>query len=352
MIDLTKFKPDLIDNFDKKVTENSAEAAADIAVANGIENYMIFFKKDGARLQLLKQQVLGRSLKLPQSKLIIDRFQPLTDLCAQLNITADGEFYSHEMKFNEIMRFWKCEDVTIDKEVVKWTKAKAKGSDLFPGRSVEWLTTFHEDLKFWLFDGLILDRPDMVRFEDRIFEIMRRISQADEDLKRFITFPQIHHVKNRQELMDLYEYALELGYEGLVLVHKDHQYKFGRNSNNVGTILKMKDDSIEYDGVILDVLEGDMVKDDVERTTNELGRSVTSKKKADRIPSGLAKGFLVQYEEVGTFPVGLSGFDNEAKRELLQNKEKYIGRHFRYKGMPPVKDFPRSVYFESWRDTK
>jgi hypothetical protein len=109
---------------------------------------------------------------------------------------------------------------------------------------------------------------------------------------------------------------------------------------------------LEYDGVVIDILQATSIKDGVERTTNELGRSVTSKKKDDREASGLAKGFVVEYEGLGTFTVGLKGFSNEAKRKLLKNKSQYIGRHLKYKAMAPVLNFPRHAYFDCWRDSK
>ena len=108
----------------------------------------------------------------------------------------------------------------------------------------------------------------------------------------------------------------------------------------------------EYDGVILYVEEATEVKEGVEKTINELGRSVTSKKKDDRKPSGLAKGFRIEFEGLGTFPVGLRGFDNIAKKFIWDNKEDYVGRHFKYTAMKPVKDFPRHAYFDTWRDEK
>ena len=113
----------------------------------------------------------------------------------------------------------------------------------------------------------------------------------------------------------------------------------------------MKDDANEYDGVIVDILEGTQIKEGVERSINELGRSTTSKKKDDRESSGMAKGFLIHYEGK-EFTVGLKGFDNEAKKEMLQNKDKYVGRHFKYSAMAPVKDLPRHAYFKCWRDEK
>lgn len=95
----------------------------------------------------------------------------------------------------------------------------------------------------------------------------------------------------------------------------------------------------------------------VETTLDNFGFSETSKKKDDRELSGLAKGFLVSFTKedgtnVGEFIVGLNGFDNSQKRELLENKEQYIGRHFKYTGMKPVLSFPRHAFFKEWRDEK
>ena len=352
MFELKKFKPNLIPNNPK---DDSFDLTTTILMNGGIHKYNVFHKKDGCRLHLgLDQSILTRSLKEPKSRLVINRFEKLNKLCLELKIAVDGEFYMHGLKFNEIFRFFSNADVTRDEVIVKYEKLKRKDVCKFDkeynGRSIKHLTTFHKELKFWLFDGIILDRPDLIRFEDRMNEIVLRLSKCDlRDM--YITLPTEIEINTIESLSTIYEEALRSEWEGLVLTHKDHEYKYGRNSLKQGTLLKMKDDKLEYDGIILDVVEGTEIKEGVERSTNELGRSVTSKKKEDRILSGLAKGFVVKFNG-GTFPVGLNGFDNEAKKELLQNKHKYIGRHFKYTGMCPVKDFPRHAYFDCWRDEK
>jgi len=104
----------------------------------------------------------------------------------------------------------------------------------------------------------------------------------------------------------------------------------------------MKNDGLEYDGVIIDVVEATSVKEGVEKTTNELGRSVTSKKKDDREASGIAKGFVTAFlndagEHVGDFTVSLKGFDNKTRKEMFLYKEDLIGKHFKYTAMKAVK---------------
>lgn len=351
-----KFKPNLIENAPKDGSFTKEMREALISKHGGIEKYIILRKKDGCRMEFgAGLSILTRSLKPVRSALVNLRFNRFQQVCISLNILVEGEFYAHGMKFNEIFRFFSKSDVTKPEYTTELTKMLTKNpkafEDKYRGRDIEFLTTFHKDLEFWMFDGIVLDRPDLIGYQERMKEITSRL-QAYDLAEMCVVEPEILPIKSFEELYEKYDLALASGWEGLVLTHEKHPYKYGRSTLKSGTLLKLKDDTLEYDGVVLDVPESTVVKEGVEKTINELGRSVTSKKKGDRVPSGLAKGFTVQFKDVGTFPVGLSGFDNEAKKELLENKEKYIGRHFRYTGMLPVKDFPRHAYFESWRDEK
>jgi len=355
---LKNFRPNLIPNNPK---DSSFDLHKTIMKNGGYSKYLINKKKDGVRLQLIDALVLSRALKIPGSKLVVERFQETAIELKRLNIAVDGEFYMHGIKFNAIFRFFTKENVESLDYHIELTKAFRKDPIKFKkdydGLSIDFLTNFHSDLKIHIFDGIILDRQDLVGYEERMNEVKKRINSSSIAGNVFLTISKPYKVNSKEELDALYEEALEEDYEGLVLTHIEHEYKFGRNSLNQGTLLKMKDDALEYDAVILNVMEGTSVKEGTETTVSKLGYSETSKKKDDREFSGLAKGFLVSYSkedgtDLGTFTVGLNGFDNEAKRELLSNKESYIGRHFTYTGMAPVKDFPRHAFFKNWRDEK
>lgn len=360
---IKNFKPNLIQNNPKDGSFTREKLLAIISKKGGVKNFWAIFKKDGCRLQLgiNQKEPVSRALKAPGSILVSKRFKALNELCLKLNIALDGEFYMHGQKFNAIFRFFSKHDVTdptyrkrLEKEFKKDPHAFIKEYD---GKTIDFLTTFHEGLKFWMFDGIIIDRPDLIRFEDRMKEIYRRLSEAYDDDEnqeafRYLEMPVIEELESEDHIEDLYLEALTLKFEGLVIVSKDHEYKFGRSSNTIGTIFKLKDDAKEYDGVIIDIEEGTQIKEGVERGVDNLGNSTTSQKKDDREPSGKAKGFVVQFEDKGTFTVGLRGFNDEAKAELLANKDKYIGKHFKYVAMPPVKSFPRHAYFDCWRDEK
>lgn len=355
---LKTFRPNLIPNNPK---DSSFDLDKTIMKNGGYDKYYINKKKDGCRLQLLDGLVLSRALKVPGSKLVVERFKDIAIELERLNIAVDGEFYMHGVKFNSIFRFFTKENVECPKYRLDLEKARQKDSVKFEKEydnlTINFLTNFHSGLKIHIFDGIVLDRADLVGYEERMIEIRKRLKESELIKNAYIEMTPPYMVISKERLQDLYEEVLEQGYEGLVLTHRDHEYKFGRNSLNQGTLLKMKDDALEYDAVVLNIMEGTSVKEGIETTVSKLGYSETSKKKDDREFSGLAKGFLVSYSKedgtnLGTFIVGLTGFDNEAKRELLSNKESYIGRHFTYTGMAPVKDFPRHAFFKNWRDEK
>ena len=353
---MEKFKPNLIDNEPKDGSFSKEDREALITKHGGIENYIVFPKKDGCRLEIgLGPNILSRSLKEPGSNLVKERFAEFNKICLSLNMIVEGEFYWHGEAFNHINRFFAKSDVTTPEYLKELTNMKEKKPEAFyekfRGKDIKFLTTFHKELKFWAFDFILKDRPDLVGFEDRYQEAFRRLSHYDLDWLK-VVMPTRITIPTFKALDEAYLTALSQGYEGLVLIHKDHVYKCGRSRLKAGTIFKMKEDKEEYDGVVIGVEESTVVKEGIEKTINELGRSKTSKKKGDRIPSGMAKGFLVEYEGLGTFCVNLNGFNHEARKEVFENQEKYIGRHFKYTGMKPVKDFPRHAYFDCWRDEK
>lgn len=351
---VNKFKPNLIPNNPKDGTFTKEVRDAVINKNGGASNYIAMYKKDGCRMQLgLSDEIYTRSLKKPKSKLVNERFAKLNQFCIDNKIAVDGEFYMHGLKLNQIVRFFTKTDVTCPKYKAQLEKEQQKNPEAFDakyeGMSIAALTHFHEALRFFPFDGIVLDRPDLTRYEDRIREIKER-------LKHYVgseCFPVIwSNLETIEDIDEMYDNALKNGWEGLVLTCKDHEYKFGRNSLKQGTILKLKDDAREYDGVVIDVKESTKVKEDAEKTVNELGRSVTSKKKDDRIPSGMAKSFVIQYDENHTLDVCLKGFSHDELANIWNNKDEYIGRHFKYTAMAPVKHVPRHAFFDCWRDEK
>lgn len=383
------FKPNLIPN--SKV-ENPIVIPEIIAeLGRSLSDYIVSFKKDGCRVEVMDGALKTRALKTVGSLWIQERYRRLAQVCKQNNVILECEFYAHGMKFNEICRFFKTSDVTDQKHIKKlkadelkyniagtkkdpiWYKASdaesrqlrsdghlSKFEQDWPGRSVEWLSTYHEELKIWPFDCYLIEFPAL-SYVDRMKWLFNHIEHPNgifyefKDILELGDFCGLNRepLSNFDEVNQLYEDSLEEGWEGLVLAYKERTYKFGRSTAKEGNLFKMKEDKNIYDGQVIDILEGTVAREGAPKTVNELGRSVTSKLAEDRVPSGMASGILSEYEG-HEIKVSFEGYSHEELKEILENKEQYIGQWFTYTGMKPVKNVPRHAHMNrnSWRDEK
>ena len=222
------YKPNLIPNNKK---DGSTDLRAIIEGNGGVQNYYVTVKKDGCRLALgVQDTCITRGMKVPKSEEVVKRFQRLNDIAKKENVILDGEFYSHGMKFNAVVRFFTKTGVESEEYKNSLIKEHKKNPEAFKDKydelSIEFLTTFHKSLHFWWFDGVVLDRPDLVGFEERMAEIKKRLEKYELSYKDYFTYPVLmDFVKDCEELERMYNNALNLGWEGLVLTHKDHQYK-------------------------------------------------------------------------------------------------------------------------------
>jgi hypothetical protein len=330
-----KFKPQLLPN-------NKAGEAIDWEDRiRDPRDWMVSDKYDGARVELFCDgAVKGRSLKgLPSFH--INRMAEDFALTAQHTGVIEAEFYAPNMNFSEIMHFFKTEDVTSEKTVAKYRKLweKTGGSPAkgwkYPGRSVRWLTTWHPELQFYVFDTLFLQGDDRTKLE-RYHALKRLFTRQviGEDDAVLIPQYQFSHV---DAIYQAYDQSIMNGGEGLVMFHKDSNYKMGRHTLNARQAFKIKEDNLEYDGQVLEVEESTVAREGSDRTTNELGRSVTSKLKEDRLPSGMAKGFKVLLDDGQTMSVSLTGFDHPERIALLENPRQYVGKWITFNAMAPVK---------------
>lgn len=385
------FKPNLIPNSD---VANPIDLKA--IIGDNVKDWVISFKKDGCRMEInsdMNASILSRSLEPVASIWLNNRYKASAEKCKELGMILEGEIYAHGWRFPEIVRIFKTEDITTDKKIRElqgdllkfnlkgtvdkpiWDKVavnfatqlnkegfKSKFETNWPGRTVEFMSTYSEDIKLWPFDCFFPDFPQM-EYRERMGKLFGAFGLGGE-LHEFRSLVNLSWWFNNEdsyllpintweELEDKYNYALEEGFEGLVLAKADRTYKMGRSTEKEATIFKMKEDKNEYDGIVLDILEGTVVKEGVERTTNELGRSVTSKLQEDREPSGIAKGILTEYEG-HQHTVSFQGYSHEELREMLENKEQYIGKWFKYQGMVPVKNIPRHAHIQvnGFRDEK
>jgi len=281
---------------------------------------LVSYKLDGIRCIFKDGQMYSRALKQFPNVQLRKRFEYLAKLSKEKNIILDGELLAKSLTFNELSGITR----QLDKELP-------------------------EDLYFYCFDT-IHQEDCMMTFKTRT----TFLEPIEIEIKyfgfKYFRVLQQWAIIHSEEIEPLYENALAWGCDGLILRDPEGRYKFGRGTIKEGLIFKMKPFRT-FDAKIIGVIQGTEVREAAEKKINELGRSVTSKKKDDRILIDRACDFVVLYEGK-ELKVSIA-MTNEEKTEVWKNKEKYIGRWIEYKGMlVGAKDLPRHPGFVRFRDDK
>lgn len=276
---------------------------------------LVSYKLDGIRCIFKDGQMYSRALKLFPNIQLRKRFSNLAKISKTNNIILDGELLAKSLTFNELSGLVR----QLDKEVP-------------------------EDLYFYCFDAIHQEDYTMsFRTRTTFLEVL----QIESNYCKIITQ---WAVNNADDVKSLYENALSWGCDGLILRNPNGKYKFGRGTVKEGLIYKMKPFQT-FDAIINNVIQATKVRESAEKKINELGRSVTSKKKDDRILIEKASAFTVIYE--GKELKVTIAMTDEEKEEVWKNRTRYIGRMIEYKGMlVGSKDLPRHPIFLRFRDDK
>lgn len=260
------------------------------------------YKMDGCRMLFNKGELQTRSGKPVVNIRIHEKYEWLKKLTKTLDIVLDGEFYCHGMPRNEITSYFMSQDKEIP-----------------------------EGLEFWCFDYLD-DSYETTNFGTRHHKMMEFCDRHK------IQYPQSFFVKDPEAADSIMSQALQDGYEGLILLSPGSMYKHGRITLPSGDGYKMKPYRT-YDSKIIRVIQATEVDPEAEKKIDELGRSVTSKKKGDRVPVDKAASFVVLWNGKEVQP-SLSMTDEE-KKEVWENREDYIGRVVEWRGLANgMKDVP------------
>lgn len=265
-------------------------------------------KLDGIRVNIGKD-LLGKSLKPLRNIQLREHFKEIITLVDRHGIPLDGEIFSNEMPFEDILSLCNSADKPVPEHVF-----------------------------FNCFDAVSND-PFIHRY-DYMCEILYKVDRAK-------VVPQ-RMVYTVEEVDALFEQRLAEGQEGLMLRDPNAPYKFGKSTLKEGWLLKVK--SFEtFDSQVLGVEE--RMENTNESQVNERGEKFKRNTKADKKPTGIAAKLLAEYEGKPV-KVVLTG-NEDFRREIWQNKEKYLGRWFEWKGMlVGAKDVPRHPNFIRWRDDK
>jgi hypothetical protein len=271
-------------------------------------------KRDGVRLIFKDGLLLSSHLKEVPNVQLHKWFKPISDYSKNYNIIFDGEIFDENITFYDTVSIFRSLDKVIS-----------------PG------LTFH------CFD-CVIDEQYSMPFNERYNIYKTKI------LPYFYPVEQIM-IYSVEEAQVFFDQSMSRGRrDGIILRSAIGKYKFGRATNKEGIIFKIKP-YITLDGEIILVYQATEVDPTAEKTVNEMGYSVTSKKKADRILIERASAFGVIYKE-HNLKVSLA-MTNEEKCEVWKNKSKYIGRWIEYKGMlEGSKDVPKHCELIRFRDDK
>ena len=287
-------------------------------------------KLDGIRCIFYKGQILSRSLKQIQNKQLREKFEPIRAWTEKTGNVIDGEIYDPKMTFQEITSFVMTEDLTDPKTI------KKNGCIL----------EIPETLNYYAFDFLYGEQT-----HHSFYERLTALADVIIEIKSPYIHPVLHKkVNTKEEVEQTFEWALNNNYEGLILRNPNSPYKCGRFTIKEGGAFKIKP-FVTFDAKITGVEQSTEVNEDAEKKTNELGRSVTSKKKDDRHLIEKASAFWVDYEGK-PLKVVLAMTDPE-KMGVWLNRASLIGKTIEYKGMlVGSKDVPRHPVMIRYREDK
>lgn len=308
------------------------------------------YKLDGIRC--IFHPVLGmvsRSLKFIQNKQLKEKFERIVNLSKSTETIYDGELYSHELTFQEITRavmtqdFW---DSKTKKKLMNELGFDDEDNDINSAKYIKYVNRLIDNIKFHMFEYLDLFYKNDPTFSDR-YDTM---NDENNYLGDYVVIVKQVEVNSSYEIEELFIKVLKEGYEGLILRSPESYYKHGRSTLKEEGMLKIKPFN-SFDTKIIGIEQSTKVDPNAEKSVNELGHSVTSRKKDDRILIPKASAFFVKYKK-NTLKVSIAMTDEE-KMEVWENQSKYIGRMIEYKGMLiGAKDVPRHPVFIRFREDR
>lgn len=197
----------------------------------------------------------------------------------------------------------------------------------------------------------IKDKPDITYYifdyiDDKMTAIERYNYLLSLKLPNWCIIVPQTPINDFSSLESLEADFLSLGYEGAMLKDMLGTYKFGRSTLKEKKLIKVKrflDDEAKIIGF------EEMFHNLNEQEKDEFGRSKRSSAQENLVPSGMLGALIVSNGKC-TFKIG-SGFDNAMKKEIWNNKEKYLNKIATYKYFERgMLEKPRLPIFLHFRD--
>jgi DNA ligase-1 len=281
---------------------------------------MASYKLDGMRCIFKNGQMLSRQFKPILNKQLNERFAKMKELTKDNPFVFDGELYSHDIDFGEIMHYCRTEDL---------------GDEPLP-----------DSIKFYCFDRTNVIMANEIPAHVRYMVVQTELA----NVSPYVEVLEQRTISTPEEAKAMFEEAVAKGYEGLILKDPNSFYKHGRISTTSGDGYKFKPYQT-WDARIIAVEQATEVAPTAEKKKTEYGYSKTSRKKGDRIPVEKASAFTVLYD--GKLLKVSLAMTYKEKEQVWREKDSYIGKTIEYKGMlVGAKDVPRHPVFVRMRPDK
>ena len=179
------------------------------------------------------------------------------------------------------------------------------------------------DFAFYVFD-----KVGEGGYEDRWF---RQILGDARDFPTFVTLVEQQRCFSLEQVGLLEQEHTAEGYEGVMLRSPDGKYKTGRSTVNEGILLKLKRFE-DFEAEIIGFEE--RLHNANEATTDLLGHTERSSHKDNMIPMNTLGSLIVKSDLFPTpFNVG-TGFDDETRQHIWDNRESFLGQLAKIKHQP------------------
>lgn len=199
---------------------------------------------------------------------------------------------------------------------------------------------------YWVFD--IHSMSNELPFHVRLDSLIRAEQSGwfkDSSVK---ILPQVF-LKNQEELDAFEAECLSAGYEGVIVRSPVAPYKQGRSTAREGYMLKIKR-FVDEEATIVGFEE--LMHNENEKTTNELGLSTRSQHMENLVPSGMLGAFWVRSDKYDMeFKIAVSGWTHQRRIDEWNNRNNSIGRLITFKHFPHGQlDVPRHGIAKEYRD--
>ncbi len=184
-----------------------------------------------------------------------------------------------------------------------------------------------------------------------IFDTIIDSPYEDRIKNKYLKWPtyslEYWEIRSLEQLLNLEDKLVKEGYEGIMLRDPNGKYKFGRSTEKEGILLKLKR-FFDRECIVVDFEE--KMTNTNKQTKNALGNSVRSSEKAGMKPAGtLGALVVIDPDSFNEFKIG-SGFNDEQRQEIWNNRKDYLGKNVTYKYQEISKyGIPRFPVFKSFR---